>query len=139
MSDQLTVELGQLEVFTGLSPAELSDVAGAGTVQDFPAGQVLTEAGRLGTECYVLLDGSAEVTLADGSTVTLGRGDLLGEMAFLDSNRRSADSVAGAGMRALVIHGSEFNRLLGDHPTLMRRVAELLARRVRAIGQSEGG
>jgi CRP/FNR family cyclic AMP-dependent transcriptional regulator len=64
-----------------------------------------------------------------------GRGRLIGEMALLDHERRSATCVADTACTVLVFNVDELNRLATDNPLIayhfMFSLARLLSRRLR--------
>lgn len=92
----------------GLSRSAATRVSRAGTVLDLPAGTTLCTKGERGRQAFLLIEGEAEVALADRS-VTLGPGDVIGEIAVLDTKRpRTADVVTATAAAVLV-----FN--LGDY------------------------
>ena len=72
--------------------------------------------GETGFEVYLILSGTAEVR-RDGEVVaTLGKGDVFGEMALVESSHRNADVVATSVMSLISMTAYEFRRLTGDIP-----------------------
>jgi CRP-like cAMP-binding protein len=126
-------ELSALEFFAGLSHADMERVYGAGSMQVIPTGTVLTEAGKLGQECYLILDGEVSVELPDREVV-LSRGQLVGEMAMLDYNRRTASCRVKSDLRALVINRHYFDQVIRDYPVLMQRIYAEVARKLADSG-----
>ena len=59
-------------------------LSAAGTLLHLDAGAVLCEEGERGTQAFLLLEGEADVHLADDQ-VMVGAGDVVGELATLDS------------------------------------------------------
>src|SRR4051812_41931516 len=65
-----------------------------GSLLDVPAGTALCRQGEAGLEAFVLVDGEVDVLL-DDRVVTLGAGEVVGELAALDATRvRNATVVA---------------------------------------------
>ena len=75
----------------GFSDSDARRLARAGTPIDLDAGTALCTKGERGEEAFLLLEGSAVVDLGD-TTVTVGPGAVIGEIAALDPfARRNAD------------------------------------------------
>ena len=118
----LAAELARMPLLVGLDGSLPRRLADAGSEQAFSPGTILVEDKRLGSEAYVILDGTVRIDLADGQVFREGKGQLVGELALMDTNRRSASVTAETAVRALVLHGSAFHALLRDHPELERRI-----------------
>ncbi len=135
--------LSKVELFEGLAPEELRQVAGICREASHKAGDVLTTQGESGSELYVICDGFVEVILspspqnpAPRTVVNLGRGQLFGEMALVDYGPRSATVRAVAGNtvvqaidREAFIRLCEQNYHLGY--TVMRNMAADLSFKLR--------
>jgi CRP-like cAMP-binding protein len=111
--------LSKVELFEGLTPPELTDVAGICSQREYRTGQVITTQGEPGGELFVICDGFVEVVVnpsgqnpAPRTVVHLGRGQLFGEMALVDYGPRSA-TVKSIADHTLIqaIDRDDFNRL----------------------------
>ncbi|HEX7309310.1 Crp/Fnr family transcriptional regulator [Lentzea sp.] len=104
---------------------------------DFESKDVVMREGEVGSSVALVLTGQlkAETRDAHGRTHLLGllgRGDLIGEMAFLDRRRRSASVIAlGAGSYAEV-PGGRFAELVRESPGTSLEIARLVSARLRA-------
>jgi glutaminase len=93
-------DLAIQELLGGLSPDELALVQAAVEVLHVPAGDVVFREGDHADAIYFVLSGLVSVRLPlaevgrERRLATLGAGVAVGEMAFLDEGRRSADVVA---------------------------------------------
>jgi glutaminase len=93
-------DLAIQELLGGLTPDELALVEEVAEVIDVPSGDVVFREGDHADAIYFILSGlvSVRIPLADRGRdrrlATLGPGVAVGEMAFLDEGRRSADVVA---------------------------------------------
>lgn len=125
--------LASVPLFENCRHHELEKVAQLADEADFPAGATLMREGRPGHEAFVLLDGEATVTIAGKPVATLHAGDVVGEMAILEHEPRTATVVASDDLRALVLTPNGFNALLDVSPTVARRVMATLAHRLREI------
>ncbi len=86
--------------------------------------------------CYVVRTGAARAVREhpDGRSITLahfGPGDIFGELAMFDDERRSATVEALEDMEAIAILGSDMRRLLREHPEISSKLVISLGRRLR--------
>lgn len=107
-----------------LDPTAADQLARRGTPVRVPAGRVLCAEGERGRQAFLLVDGEAHVLLPD-AVVTIGAGDVVGELATLDHRRtRNATVVAHTDLEALVFDVRTFNDLAGDPALRPRLVPE---------------
>jgi CRP/FNR family transcriptional regulator, cyclic AMP receptor protein len=131
-TDPKVIALRKVGLFSGCSKRELKAVAGLCASTSMPEGSVLTVQGGRGRECYIIADGRALVTI-DGTTVgEVGPGDCVGEMALLDGGPRTATVIAKTPVEAFVLSIPEFVSLLSLNPSISRKIAVGLTRRLRA-------
>ena len=86
--------------------------------------------------CYIVRRGRARAIRehSDGRSITLanfGPGDIFGELAMFDAERRSATVETLGAMEAIAILGSDMRRLLGLHPDIAVKLVIALGRRLR--------
>ena len=98
-----------------------------------PAGGLIFTQGESGDEIFFVRKGRAHIRLPlEGGKhhhlATIGRGDFLGEMAFLDQGLRSADAVAAADTELFVLSRAAFDELAGHDAALGKRMFEHLSR-----------
>jgi CRP/FNR family cyclic AMP-dependent transcriptional regulator len=104
---------------------------------DFEPKDIVMREGEIGGTVAVVLAGQLKAETRDGQGRThllglLGRGDLMGEMAFLDRRRRSASVIAlGAGSYAEV-PGTRFAELVRGRAGMSLEIARLASARLRA-------
>ncbi len=102
----------------------------------FEDGEVLMRAGEHGEEAYLIVDGKADVYRDTQSKRTLlqqlGSGDIVGEMALITSQPRSATVVARGTVHAQVITESHMQNALRKMPPWLGRAVNALADRLRA-------
>jgi serine/threonine-protein kinase len=101
----------------------------------FEKGEYLVRDGEPGRECYILLNGSVKVYKEnEGREVllnTLHEGDIVGEMALITNEPRSANVVALERTSALVLTHDLFARNLEKLPRWMEKTVVALADRLR--------
>jgi CRP-like cAMP-binding protein len=93
-----------------------------GTLIELGAGSTLCEAGERGTQAFLLLEGQADVLLPD-QVVTVGPGEVVGEIATLDQHRtRNATVRAATDILVLVYDPATYRGLARDE-ALRHRLA----------------
>jgi CRP/FNR family transcriptional regulator, cyclic AMP receptor protein len=120
-----------------LSQADASALVQAAHERAFSRSEALVRAGAAGDDVAVVLSGSVRLVAfgVEGREVILairGPGELIGEMAALGGQRRTATAVAIDDVRAGFMHAEEFRAYLREHPdaalvlirTLVRRLTE---------------
>lgn len=70
----------------GIDRRSASVLSTHGTVVDLEAGRILCHEGERGTQAFLLMEGEAEVTTPT-ATFHVGPGEVVGELATLDSTR----------------------------------------------------
>src|SRR6185503_21256562 len=97
-SNSAGIALDRLSV-GGLTPDSLSSLAAASLTLKVPAGRVVFRRGDPANGCYLILSGAVKVTLPttggqEALLAILSKGDIVGEMALLDRQPRSATVTA---------------------------------------------
>jgi CRP/FNR family transcriptional regulator, cyclic AMP receptor protein len=129
-------DLGKLELFRGLSSAELTQVNDLLGRTKFPTGARILTADQPGEIAYVILDGTLKVSTIQGNgreltLALLGPGEIVGELALADRAARSADVTALEPTVLVWLDRSTFERLRRDIPAITENLLRLLARRLR--------
>jgi CRP-like cAMP-binding protein len=132
--------LTQVPVFEALGPSDLERVADVAVPRSFPAGQVIFREGDASDTCYVVHRGHARAVREhnDGRTITLahfGPGDIFGELAMFDDERRSATVETLDEVDAIAILGADMRRLLREHPDIAVKLVIALCRRLREANE----
>jgi CRP-like cAMP-binding protein len=81
-----------LDLFSTLNDAQLYKLAAETTEVRFAAGETLIVQGADSRECYVILEGTAEISAPNrgGVVDTVGVGEAVGEMALILGWERTA-------------------------------------------------
>jgi CRP-like cAMP-binding protein len=146
----LTQVLQGVDLFEGLTDKELIKVAEICTERQFDKDQLIARQGEIGNELYIITDGFVEVILGErpGSAarvvVSLGSGQIIGEMALLDQGPRSASIRATSDPTIVqVIQRVDFEQLCHRDThigyTVMRNLAADLSFKLRHRNLSEIG
>ena len=128
-------DLRELDLFTEASRSELAVIARQLTRLKIKAGRVLVREGGFGNEFMIMVSGMAEVTQNGESIATLGRGDLIGEMAILQplgSGRRNATVTAVTDCEIYAGSAAEFRRIMDAAPSVAEKVRQTIASRTPA-------
>jgi CRP/FNR family transcriptional regulator len=111
-------------------------VADVAVPRHFGAGEVVFREGDESNTCYIVRSGKARAIRAhtDGRSITLanfGSGDIFGELAMFDNERRSATVETLAVTEVIAILGGDMRRLMREHPEIAVKLIAALAQRLR--------
>jgi CRP-like cAMP-binding protein len=120
----------RVPLFASASKAELAEIASIADEIDLPEGKAVIKEGDSGREFFVIVEGTAEVTRGSRKLRTLSDGDFFGEISLITRLPRTASVTTISPLRALVITDRSFRRMLGDSPTIQRKVLEALGERL---------
>lgn len=126
-------ELGRLTTFAGCTTTQLEEIARLTDEVERPTGWVLTVEGDVGHECFVIAEGEAVVLIEGEEVARLGPGDIVGEMALLDRDRRSATVIAATPLRAHVMTLRQFDAITDRFTSVAMTVMGTLAQRLREV------
>jgi len=129
--------LARSELFGGLGEQDRARIVGLCSRKRVAARQVVFHQGEPGREMYIVASGKLKVSVTSGegkelSFFIFAEGDVFGELALLDGERRSATVTAIGPCELLVLHINDFKALLKEHQVMGLRLMSILAGRVRA-------
>jgi CRP-like cAMP-binding protein len=132
--------LARVPLFSTLAEEELARVAEVALRRRFGAEEVVFREGDEGNTCYIIRSGHARAVRehTDGRSITLARfgpGDIFGELAMLDDERRSATVETLEETETLAILGPDMRRLLREHPEIAVKLVISLGRRLRETNE----
>jgi 2-oxoglutarate dehydrogenase E1 component len=130
MQDKAEI-LRKLPLLKGLSDGDISGIAATAEFITYETGDTICRQGDVGRDLYILVSGSVLIQQGSRILAKLDAGDVVGELAVLDDQPRSADVVAVEEVILLEIRGAEFGALLEANGTLARHMLRVLAGRVR--------
>jgi len=127
-------------VFEALAADDLRRVAQVAVPRRFAAGQVIFREGDASDTCYVVRRGHCRAVREniDGRTIALahfGPGDIFGELAMFDDERRSATVESLDDVEAIAIAGSDMRRLMRAHADIAVKLVIGVARRLREANE----
>lgn len=132
--------LARVPLFSELAAEELARVAEVAVPRRFESDEVVFREGDTSNTCYVIRSGRARAVRehVDGRSITLanfGPGDIFGELAMLDDERRSATVETLQETEVLAILGPDMRRLLQEHPEISVKLIAGLGRRLRETNE----
>ena len=139
-SEEMIALLHGVPAFSALAEEDVGQVVDVIVPRSFGAGEVVFREGDEGDTCYIVRLGQARAIRehSDGRSITLatfGRGEIFGELAMFDDERRSATVEAVDDTEVLAILGADMRRLLRAHPDIAVKMLGGLARRLRETNE----
>jgi CRP/FNR family transcriptional regulator len=138
-SDTLEL-LAKVPVFQTLTTEDLERIAEVAVPRSFESSQVIFREGDASDTCYIVRDGRARAVRGhrDGRVITLanfGPGDIFGELAIFESEKRSATVEAVEQTQVIAILGPDMRRLLNAHHEMAIKLVVALGRRLRETNE----
>lgn len=130
--------LARLSLFADLPHPQLEALAHSFGEEVFAEGQRVIRQDVTGGGFYVILDGEAKVVIDGQERARLSQGDFFGELSLLTDEPPAADVVATTLLRCLIIPDNELKAFLLRQPTVMYRMLQVEARRLRAANVWNG-
>lgn len=100
-------------------------------ILEFPTGTAIFTEGTPGDVMYIILDGEVEVRTGNNVVQVVGPGDVVGEMALIDSKPRSASAVAKSGCRLVPVDEKRFLFVVNQTPFFSLHIMRILVDRLR--------
>ena len=121
--------LDAIPLFEGFSGRDREQVARWADEIDLPAGNRLVEEGSFAHEFFVLLEGTVAVSRGGRHLADLGPGDFFGEIALVETDRRTATAVTATPVRAVVMHRRDFAAMDEQFPEVAQRIRQAILER----------
>jgi CRP-like cAMP-binding protein len=139
-SSEVVDLLARVPVFATLEHSDLERIAQLAVPRNFEPGQAVFREGDESDTCYIVREGHARAVRshADGRTITLatfGPGDIFGELAMFEDERRSATVEAIEPISVVAVLGPDMRRLMIEHPEISTRLVVALGRRLREMNE----
>ncbi len=129
--------LRRLPLFEGMSHDDLDGLAQITERKTYVADRPLARAGQVGSDLFVILSGSVSIMRHGDLISQLGQGEVVGELAVLDSRPRSADIIAATDLEVIRIRKIDFERLIDQRQGLAKAMLMTLAQRLRVAGSRQ--
>lgn len=127
--------LSAVPLFSELSKKELSSLAGAVKEVSHESGHVLAREGDVGLGFFLIVEGTAGVSVNGRPRAKLGPGDSFGEISLLDEGPRTATVTAETPIRLLGLTSWVFRRMIEENPGVATKLLRIMAHRLRASSQ----
>jgi CRP-like cAMP-binding protein len=139
-SEDVVELLARVPVFSTLESEDLERIADLAVPRAFEPGQVVFREGDASDTCYIVRSGRARAVRGhvDGRTITLatfGPGDIFGELALFEDERRSATVEAIEPTSVVAVLGPDMRRLMVEHAGISARLVIALGRRLRETNE----
>ena len=133
---ELAARLASVELFQELDEPSRQALAAELPVFQLAAGDALVHQGDDADSLFVILEGRLSVSLdhearEEQQLAELGAGDVVGEVALIAGGKRSATVRAVEPSTLAHLSVALLDRLLGLHPAMASRLADLVSRRLR--------
>ncbi|HEX6013121.1 MAG TPA: cyclic nucleotide-binding domain-containing protein [Geminicoccaceae bacterium] len=141
MTLQQDVEvLRKIPLFAKIEPAKLKLLAFTSEHLEFMPGEAICEQGEQGDAAFIVLDGEADVVVQSGGqgptkVATVGKHDIVGEIAILCDVPRTATVRATTPLSALRVSKDGFFNLVTQFPQVGVEVMHELASRLHQTTQ----
>jgi CRP-like cAMP-binding protein len=131
--------LERAPLFSRLSRRNLQKLADLCVPRSYPAGETVIEEGSTGLGLFIVTSGRLEIFKDEGDSratvAVMEPGGILGEMALIDDQPRSASAVTLEPTTCLLITRSSFQTLVNKEPEIAWCIVTPLAKRLRELQQ----
>ncbi len=133
--DKLTF-LKQVNLFKNLNDRALLDLAAITIEQTYPAKVTVFKEGDQGDALFIVKAGKVNINKrtqagTEVTLVSLGKNAVIGDMAVIDDQPRSASVVTVQETTFYIITKSDFKNLLGTNPDVSLTILRLMTERLR--------
>ncbi len=134
--EAMAQRLSRIDIFRQVSLADLENLSRAIEVEHHPGGTLLFDKGDEGDAMYLIEDGAIAIYALDHAQReqhlrTFGVGQVVGDFAVLDGERRSARARAQGDLAAFVLRREVFQMFIQSRPQVILAVLVVLADRAR--------
>ena len=133
----LTIEkmlvLRSVSLFAAVREEYLASAAASATEVRLAAGEALFAEGDFGTSLFVIVSGRLEVVAGGKRVAELGERNVVGEMAALDPEPRSASVSALDDSLLLKLTSEDLDLLMSEDVEVARGIIQTLCRRLRSV------
>ncbi len=128
--------LQRVPMFEGLSSRHLRVIADISEEEQLAANKYVFEEGQPGDKMYIIVDGQVaiEKVVEGGHPITLGtleKRDILGDMAVLDDQPRSASAKTLQDATLLAVGSNSIHDLIREYPEIAFGLLKFCAQRIR--------
>jgi RsiW-degrading membrane proteinase PrsW (M82 family)/CRP-like cAMP-binding protein len=122
-------------LFANVDVADLENLSRSIKRSRFSEGQVIFNEGAPGDALYLVTSGEIKLFVqVDGIDTllrTIRAGEVIGDLALLDGQPRSAKAVAMGAVEALMVAREQFNQFMSSRPQVILAILKFLAERIK--------
>ncbi|HET7688851.1 MAG TPA: cytochrome P450 [Nocardioidaceae bacterium] len=118
--------LERLPFFAGCAPDELEVLAATSYDLAFEAGDRLIVQGAESLDCYVIVEGEAEVTIDGVPVRTVGADDIVGEIGLVEHRTRTATVTASGHLIVFAISAERLGQVTAANPAAADHMQKVL-------------
>jgi CRP-like cAMP-binding protein len=130
--ENITV-LRSLDIFRTIPDEDLAKIASVLKGTEVRAGEDIIHEGDLGTSMFIIVEGRVRIHVQGRQIAMLGSGGVIGELAALDPEPRSASVTAVNDTFLFELEGDALHQLMSDRVDVARGLIQVLCQRVRSV------
>jgi len=143
-SDELVQSLQAIPLFKSLNRRDVADLLGIIHNRNYIAGEYIFYQGDPGIGLYLIREGEVQIIRESekGDKVPLAvfhKGDFFGELALVDSEKRSASAITNSDTKLSVIFKPDLDEFIDKYPKkgikIVQGIAEITAVRLRTLNE----
>ncbi len=131
--DAKEARLAKLPLFQEASRKALKHLAAAADDIEVAEGSEMLRQGAIHHETFIIVSGSATVSIDGTDVATIPAGEMVGELSFFNRGPSTATVTAAEPVALLSIPHNRFQQILDDHPALTQSILIELASRLRQM------
>ncbi len=127
----------EIELFGGISPAVLKEIADICTEEKYPKDTVLFEKGDNAENLYILKQGVLNLQIKDGGILTFSlseKGDIFGWSSLTEYGQYTASGVCASDIEVLRIDRNKLEKIFKKHPEVgyivLKRLTNVISKRL---------
>jgi len=133
--------LSKSAIFKDIEDTEIENICKFCSEQEFNDGDIIIQGAEEGTDIFIILEGRVGIERhdSDGDYITkIGKGEIFGEMSFIQNIRRSNTVAAACSpTKVLVIDGKELELFLNKNTSVgyqvMKNLLTILCHRLENV------
>ncbi len=133
--------LRRVTLFADLAPADLKAIASIAGEQFYSDAETIVQQGDPGSEMYIIVSGEVRVLskMANEEMKEVARrkvGEVVGEMAIISQEPRTATLIAAGDVRCLCIDQKQFESIIRERPETSLAIMRVLIARVQQMAKT---
>ena len=138
-NEKIIDDLKKMPIFRPFTQSDLQTLLNMSKLRTYKSGETIIQEGNIDSWVYFLIYGKVKIVKKNKEVTILQRkGDIFGEMRFIDSSPRSASAYADGDVACIAVDTEYVEKLTGNDKVafgyIMYRVfSEILANRLRSL------